>query len=192
MRPISRELFNRDAAWPDSACPVWAGSNRTVWRPVRLPGADHGYFPPVGSWDASVLSTAGTPSPRDALNSFGQLAVDRWVGPAVARRVEPEPFVNALDRCWCAHYVGRIHRAFDRLDWLSPTAIEQCHGCADSFTWIGEGGNQGGDGVRCVLAGKRLDVERRFRPTTRVTGPTWRPWAADDLLVHHGADPMLF
>jgi len=82
--------------------------------------------------------------------------------------------------------------ALDRCDRLSPTAIEQSDSGGNALARVAECGDEGADGVRRVPAGKCLDVERRSRPAPRITGSTLRPRAANDLLVHHSADPMLF
>ena len=133
---------------------------------MRLPGADHGYFPPGEAGMRACCPQQAPASLRDALNSFGQLAVDRWVGPAVARRVQPEPFVNALDRWWCAQDVGLLHRALDRLDRLSPTAIEQC--------------DSGGDAL--LRAWRVRQRERRWRP---VCARERAPGCRETLLAYH-------
>jgi len=77
-----------------------------------------------------------------------------------------------------------------RITWTACVRIRS-HSCADALAWIGESVDEGLDCLGRVLASERLDVERRFRPSTRITGSTWRPRTADDLLVHHSADPML-
>jgi hypothetical protein len=86
----------------------------------------------------------------------------------------------------------RIPVACQRLCRPAPSAIEQCHGCANSLAWIGESVDEGGNGLGRVLASERLDVERSFWPATRITGLTWRPRTADDLCVHHSAVSLLF